>query len=286
MPFDEAPQLSLCLLDVELRVVLDALRQPVVAPDRRVVLQHVENEALLDRLLHRVGVECAALDGAVGLPFGNAEELQRLAFRGGCEGEVAGVRQQLARLHQAVDLVLVRLLLAAGAGLGESARDRGARPAALAGVGLVNDDREPASALFVADGVQDVGELLDRRDDDLLAALEELAEVRRAVGVADGCRDLGVLLDGVLDLAVEDDAVRDDDNGVENRAAASPLQPDQPVGQPRDRVALAAAGRVLDQVAPAGAVLGRVGQEPADDVELVVARPDLGLLRPARLLVL
>ena len=53
------------------------------------------------------------------------------------------------------------------------------------------------------------------------------------------------------------------------------LEPDQLVGEPGDGVGLAAAGRVLDQVAPARAVLGGVGQELAHHVELVEARPDL-----------
>ena len=57
-----AAQLLLRLLGVELRVALDLLDQPVVAVDRRVVLEHVEDEALLDRLLHRVAVEGPVLD--------------------------------------------------------------------------------------------------------------------------------------------------------------------------------------------------------------------------------
>ena len=50
---------------------------------------------------------------------------------------------------------------------------------------------------------------------------------------------------------------------------------DQLVRQPGDGVALAAAGRVLDQIAPAGAVRGCRGQQLAHHVELVVAGPDL-----------
>ena len=42
-------------LGVELRVSLDRLDQAVVAVHRRVVLQHVDDEPLLDGLLHRVG---------------------------------------------------------------------------------------------------------------------------------------------------------------------------------------------------------------------------------------
>ena len=58
------------------------------------------------------------------------------------------------------------------------------------------------------------------------------------------------------------------------------------VGQPGDGVALAAARRVLDQVAPARPVRRGVGQQPEYDVELVVAGPDLRPLLPARLLLL
>ena len=59
---DVAAQLLLRPLGVELGVALDRLDQPVVAVDRRVVLEHVEDEALLDRLLHRVAVERPVLD--------------------------------------------------------------------------------------------------------------------------------------------------------------------------------------------------------------------------------
>ena len=54
---DVVAELLACPLDVELRVGLDGLDEPVVAVDRRVAREHVEDEALLDRLLHRVGVE-------------------------------------------------------------------------------------------------------------------------------------------------------------------------------------------------------------------------------------
>ena len=54
---DIAAQLFSGALHVELRVAHHRLDQPVVAVDRRVVGQHVDDEALLDRLLHRVDVE-------------------------------------------------------------------------------------------------------------------------------------------------------------------------------------------------------------------------------------
>ena len=55
---------------------------------------------------------------------------------------------------------------------------------------------------------------------------------------ADDGGDLGELLDVVADLLVEDPPVGDHDDRVEDRLAVL-LQPDQLVGQPGDRVALA-----------------------------------------------
>ena len=127
-----------------------------------------------------------------------------------------------------------------------------------------------------ADVVEDERELLDRRDDDLLAALDELAEVTGVLGVADGRRDLGELLDGRVDLSVEDPPVGDDDDRIEDRRAVA-LELDETMGEPGDRVRLAAAGGVLDQVAAARAVPASVGQELADDIQLVEAREDLRL---------
>ena len=63
-------------------------------------------------------------------------------------------------------------------------------------------------AVLVADLIQDEGELLHGGDDDLLAALDELAQVAGVLGVADGGADLGKLLDRVADLLVEQDAGR------------------------------------------------------------------------------
>ena len=104
-------------------------------------------------------------------------------------------------------------------------RERGRRLAALARVRLVDDDRELPSAVLVADLVEDERELLDRRDDDLLAALDELPQVAGVLGVADRRADLGELLDRVADLLVEDPAVGDDDDRVEDRRAPSCFRP-------------------------------------------------------------
>ena len=151
-------------------------------------------------------------------------------------------------------------------------------------MGLIDDDGEPSAALLVADLVEDEGEFLHRRDDDLPARFDKAAQVARTIGVAHRRPDLGILLDRVVDLPVEDAPVGDHDDGVEDGSAVL-LEPDQLVRQPGYGVALAAAGRVLDQVAPARAMLTGVFQQPAHHVELVVAGPDLGLGPAARLLV-
>ena len=58
------------------------------------------------------------------------------------------------------------------------------------------------------------------------------------------------------------------------------------MGQPGDRVALAATGGVLDQIAAAGAVLSGISEQATHHLELVEAGPDLHRLLPAGLLVL
>ena len=84
------------------------------------------------------------------------------------------------------------------------------------------------------------------------------AQVARAVGVSDHRPHLRVLPDRVPDLTVEEGPVGDHDDRVKDRRVV-PGQPGQLAGQPDDGVALAAARRVLDQVAPARAVLAGVG---------------------------
>ena len=79
-------------LGVELRVSLHHLDEPIVAVHGRVVLQHVDDEAFLDRLLHGVDVEWE-MPGVPALWRRVAEDFQGLVLGGGGEGEVAGVGQ-------------------------------------------------------------------------------------------------------------------------------------------------------------------------------------------------
>ncbi len=282
--FDVATQLLLRPPGVELRVALDLPDELVVAVDWRVVLEHVQDEALLDRLLHRVAVERPVLHRAVGLRLGLAEDLERPVLRRGGEGEVAGVGQQLLGLHQPVDPVLQRLVVVLGAGRGKRHRHRRRRAPALTRMRLVDDDGEAAPAVLGPDLVQDERKLLHRGDDDLLALGEKQAQVARVLRVPHRGAHLRELLDGVADLLVEDAPVGDDDDRVEDWSLGL-RKADELVRKPGNRVRLAAARRVLDQIAPARAAHLRVGEQPAQHVELVIARPDLEPLLPAGLVV-
>ena len=90
----------------------------------------------------------------------------------------------------------------------------------------------------------------------------------------DDGRDLRKLSYGVVDLLVQDSPVGDDDDGIDNRDAVV-LETDKPVRQPGDGVRLAATGGVLDEVSPSDSRFGHIGEQLADDFELVEARPDL-----------
>ena len=113
-----------------------------------------------------------------------------------------------------------------------------------------------------------------------LPPLEELSAGRRAFSawptVADTWANCLIVFSNLL---VQHLPVGDHDDRVEPRLAAV-LQADELMRQPGDGVALAAAGRVLDQIPFADAAGLGIGQELAHHVELVVAGKDLLLLLP------
>ena len=218
---DVAAQLLLGAFRVELGIPLNRLDKLVVARDRRVGPQHVQDEAFLDGLLHGVAVERAVLP----LParvVRLAEDLQCLVLGRGREGEIARVREELPRRHDAVYPVLWGLVLFLGTRCGERQADRGRSLAALARMRLVDEDGEASAPRLVPDRIEDERELLDRRDDDLLPVFEQCAEVARAVGMADGGPDLGELPDRVADLLVKEAPVGHHDDGVEHRRIVFP----------------------------------------------------------------
>src|SRR5207247_7899880 len=203
---------------VELGVPRDRLDELVVALYRRVVVEHVQDEALLDRLLHGVAVKRSMLDLAA-FVISLTKDLERLVLGRGGEGEVARVRQKLLRFHNAVDLVLKCLVVFLCSTCGQRHADGGRCAPVLARVGLVDDNGELSASVLAADLVEDKWEFLHRGDDDLLTTLNELLKVARMLGVANGGADLGKLLDGALDLLVQNTSVGDDDDRVEYLSA-------------------------------------------------------------------
>ena len=77
-----------------------------------------------------------------------------------------------------------------------------------------------------------------------------------------------------LELPVEHTSVGHHDDRIEDAPIVLVVQYRELVGEPGDSEALAAAGRMLDQITLAGAVVACVAYEPADAVELLVARED------------
>ena len=136
-------------------------------------------------------------------------------------------------------------------------------------------DHGKALAGKLADLLGDDGKLLQRGHDDRPSGFQGLAELARGlVDVLHHTQGLLELPDGLLELAVEHTPVGHDHDRVENASVIPIVQHRELVGQPGNGEALAAARRVLDQVALAGAVVARVAHQPAHAVELLVARKD------------
>ena len=277
------------LVLVKLRIVLDLLDDLVIRLVGRVVADDVENELFLDRLFHRILVE-----RRVSQPLRRrmllAEHLQRLVLRRRGEGIVVRVLRELAALDDTMDFVLrvfrlavlvQRLRIARNA-----CRQTGGHFTVLARMRLVYHNGEVLVFERRSDFVEDERELVNRRNDDLLAALQQLTQRIGAIGPADKVLELRKGVDVVANLLVEIDAVRDNDDGVELGRRVRLLQQDQLIRKPRDRIRLARPGRVLDQELAPHRVGRGLRQEPPHRVELVIARPDDPLLDLAGLLLL
>ena len=136
-------------------------------------------------------------------------------------------------------------------------------------------DHGKALARKLADLLGDDGEFLQGGHDDRPSGFQGLAELARSlVDVLHHAQGLLELPDGLLELAVEHTPVGHDHDRVEDASVIPIVQHRELVGQPGDGEALAAARRVLDQVALAGAVVTCVAHKAAHAVELLVARKD------------
>ena len=131
-------------------------------------------------------------------------------------------------------------------------------------------------------------ELLEGGDDDGLARFQCVLELARGgVDVLHHPQGLLELPHRGLELAVQYPAVGDDYDGVEYPAVIRVVQRGKLVSEPGDGEALAAPGRVLDEVALSRPQGTGIRHEPAHAVELLIARKDeeplAGLAPPFRL---
>lgn len=142
-------------------------------------------------------------------------------------------------------------------------------------MGFVDEYGEVVVSVFYSDVLEDDGEFVYGGDDNFFAALDVGPEVCGTFGMGEEGLYLGEVFDGSFDLFVEVDAVGYDDDGVKDGFSVV-LEGDKLEGKPGDAVTFAAARGVLDEVALAGAVSFCVGEEVADDGELVIPGEYLG----------
>ena len=275
------------LLALHVRVVFTCLEKPVIRGVVRVVLQHVENEPLLDRLAHGIAVR-----GLAAAP----EDLERLVFRRRRKGKKAQVGLPAALGHAEEErfrgLIFHALLCCTSPRFlpqplaSQHFLQSGGRLAALRAVGLVDHDcaaagRQRARRFrtpllrHIEKLMGDEGKLLQSSDDDRDRVLQRLRELPRAfVDLPHHTAPVLELVDGVLELLIEHHAVRYNDYAVEDAGVVRVVQRGETVREPCNGVALAAAGRMLHQGIVPDALATRGVHEKAYGFELVVARED------------
>ncbi|KFB74180.1 MAG: hypothetical protein AW09_000540 [Candidatus Accumulibacter phosphatis] len=227
-----------------------------------------------------------------------AEDRQRLVFGRGGEGEKAHVRLMAPLGHgeeQALQLNFAFLFchllrLAAQIRAAEYALEFRRRLARLRAVRLVDDHRVlargqmalAAFAALLAQPGQLPGherKLLQRGDDDRHAGFQRLGELARIlVDLLHHALAVVELVNGVLQLTVQHHPVGDDHHAVEQPLVAFVVQAGQAVRQPGNRIALAAAGRMLDQIVMSHTFAGSGCHHLAHRLQLVIAREDQAFL--------
>ena len=201
------------LLLVKFRIRLNGLENLVVTLVRRVVSQHVHNEALLDSLLHGVLVEGFVTDLAIRAQHRRTKHLQRLVLRCGSEGVVIHIGGHLPAFDDLQDAVFDILFLALSIA-GDNEVHVGRHRAALGTMGFIDNDSEVQISERTADGVQDELELVDGGNDNFLASLQGLSQRGRIFRPGNNVGKALERIDVVTDLLVQIDAVRNHNDGV------------------------------------------------------------------------
>ena len=202
-----------------------------------------------------------------------AECLQRFVFRRSGKSKVTGIAKKLPAFHHGVDLVLV-VHLVIGGQAGQCKVHLGGVSAALAGMRFVNNNGKPAVLVFRTDLRQSEGELLDRGNDDPFACCDSVGQVPGMLSPLYGLCYLHELLDGIADLLIQDTTVGNYDDGINQRM---PIlhKPNELMRKPCDRIGLAAAGAVLNQISFANAICLNIPEQGFHNVQLMIAGKDL-----------
>ena len=288
MQAHEARQRPGRLLALDIGIVLGFLDQLVVGLVADVALQHILYEPFLDGLPHGVAVEGLAI---------TAEDRQGLVFGRGGEGEKAHVGLTTALGHgakQPLQLCFAFFLrrfprLADQLCSTQHAFEFGGRLTRLGAVCLVDDHRilarrQMAAALTALLGQfhqlpGDEGEFLQGGDDDRHARFQRLGQLARIlVDLLHYALTVVELVDSVLQLAVEHHPVGNHHHAVEDALVPLVVQGGEPMRQPADSVALAAARRVFNQIVMADALAARCRHHLPYRLQLVVAGEDHLLL--------
>ena len=160
-------------------------------------------------------------------------------------------------------------------------------------VSLINEDGELGTGKFLRlrDLVQGKRESLERHDDNLRLVLDgfrKLLGLGRAspltalvkADMGDKADGLLQLLDGTVNIGIEADAVRHDNDAGELPFPIRLTHPDKLVGNPGNRAGLAGTGRMLNQVFLTDAESPDIGRRLGDAIPLMETREDLALHSP------
>ena len=121
-------------------------------------------------------------------------------------------------------------------------------------------------------------ELLKGSDNYPCPVLDGLLQLLRVlVDLHDHAFHMVELVDCILQLAVKDAPVRDDDNGLEDLFIICIMKTAQAVGKPGNGIRFAGTGTVLDQIILPRTVDLHIREQLGHDIQLVVSREDHAL---------
>ena len=254
---------------VKHRIVFHCLHEFIETRNRRIVPQYVQNKPFLNRLLHGIDVERPVLDFAA-VCIRNPECFQRLIFRRGGKGEIAGVGQKFPPLHHGVDFVLIVQIGVIGKrGKGKIHLRRVA--SALTGMRFIYHNGETMIFMFASDLREGKGEFFYRCNDHAFAVRDGLCQFSGALRPKDCTPNLRELFDSIADLPIQNTAVRYHNHGIQQRAIVF-LQSDQLIRKPRNGIGFAASGAVLNQIPFSDAVFPYIGKQFFHHVKLMESR--------------